>query len=162
MQKHIVSVLTAALAALVEELSVGLGLTRPFTALTLRDALRRWRDYRIAMEPYPMGDEEIYGLCVCKRPGYYVIFYRADATLLQQQRILFHELCHIILSHVSPLHPVHVLREPLAATLQEQEAEMFAAVMTWYALASAPARRATHAEKEPDDRFTGWLKVIGG
>ena len=109
-----------------------------------------------------MREERVYGLCVCQRPQCYVIFYRADATLLQQQRILFHELCHIILSHVSPLNPVHVLREPLTATLQEQEAEIFAEVMTWYALASAPTRHTERVENKPADRFTRWLTVIGG
>lgn len=162
MPLQFIPVLMAALARLGEELSLALGLTPPFTAVALRDAVQRWRGYRIDLEPYPMGDKEIYGLCVCKRPGYYVIFYRADATLLQRERIIFHELAHIILSHVSPLNTMHVLRESLAATVQEQEAEIFAAVMTQYALVSMTLTRSTQTEETtPSDRFTRWIQRIG-
>ncbi len=159
--EQFVHVLSAAVARLVEELSSGLGLAAPFTAVTLRDAIASWRGYQIDLIPFPVGAEKIYGLCVCKRPGYYAVFYRSDATLVQQQRILYHELGHIILSHVSPLKPVHVRRDWLTVTVQEQEAEMFAEAMTRYGLVARGTQQDVPSKNTPD-RFTTWLTMVGG
>ncbi len=135
-QPPFMQVLAAALALFVNDLSIAFNLPYPFTATDLRDAVASWRGIRIDLVPQRMGTAKVYGLCVCKSAHYYVIFYRSDAvTRIQQQRIIFHELCHIILSHVTPLTPMHVLREPLTLTLQEQEAEIFAGITNAHALA---------------------------
>jgi hypothetical protein len=157
--------IAAAMTVLVKELSVALALPFPFTAEQLRDAVQRWRGCRIDIVPYRMGKAEVYGLCKCVRPRHYVIFYRCDGTThIQQQRIIFHELCHIILSHVSPLQPMHALRDPLTLTLQDQEAEMFAEIANRTALALgrrlALAKSPIHVGTSPGP-FDTVLKVLG-
>jgi len=186
-------VLAVAMAALVRDLSAALNLKFPFTAEQLTAAVAQWRHIRIEIKPHHMGKAKIYGLCKCVRSDHYIIFYRADGvTYIQQQRIIFHELCHIILSHVSPLNPVHELRDELTVTLQDQEAEMFASIANRSALALGskltvakvpildregvptfsaffkPRRLKGLAalkeptEGEPADQFDEFLKVMGG
>jgi len=187
-QVEFMQVLTVAIAALVRDLGIALELTFPFTADQLRDAVARWRHIRIDIVPQRMGKAKVYGLCKCVRPMHYVIFYRCDGTTyIQQQRIIFHELCHIILSHVSPLNPVHALRDDLTVTLQDQEAETFAEIANRAALAlgsklrvaktSIPEQASDSAldrflkgvglkgqplKGEPADQFDEFLKVMGG
>ncbi len=186
-------VLAVAMAALVSDLSIALNLPFPFTAEQLAAAVAQWRRIRIEIKPHHMGKAKVYGLCKCVRADHYIIFYRADGvTYIQQQRIIFHELCHIILSHVSPLNPVHELRDELTVTLQDQEAEMFASIANKSALAlgskltvakvpmpdreggptfsalfkalhlKAPAASKDPTEGEPADQFDEFLKVMGG
>lgn len=162
MQEQVVHALMRAMPMLVEELSAAFGLVPPFDAYDVRDAVQLWRGCRIDLEPYDMGAEPVYGLCVYKRPAYYVIFYRADATVIQQQRIIFHELCHIILSHVGPLNPMHVLHELRAAPLQEPEAESFAEAMTRYALTMTSTRTCVAMENELVDSLTRFVEAMGG
>jgi hypothetical protein len=180
-------VVAIAMSAFFAELSAALDLRFPFTAEQLRDVVQRWRHSRIDLVPYRMGKAEVYGLCKCVRPRHYVIFYRCDGTTyIQQQRIIFHELCHIILSHVSPLNPIHALRDDLTVTLQDQEAEIFAEIANRHALALGSKLRVTKAplpnreghdtldyaladaasmsDSEPaqTDRFNAFLKTMGG
>lgn len=174
--------MAAAMAVLVDELSAALNLPVPFTAEQLRDAVQGWRRIRIDLVPYRMGTAKIYGLCKCARPSHYIIFYRCDGTtFIQQQRIIFHELCHIILSHVSPLNPTHALRVPLTVTLQDQEAETFAEIATRsgralgrrLTIVTAPLSDATtsqaldqgldaHSDEASSDQFDEFLRVMGG
>jgi len=187
-QLEFMQVLAVAMAALVRDLSLALELTYPFTAEQLVRAVARWRQVRIDIEPQCMGKAKVYGLCKCVRPTYYVIFYRSDGTsYIQQQRIILHELCHIILSHVSPLNPVHALREDLTVTLQDQEAETFAEIANRAALSLGSKLTVTKApipdrsgggaldrflnvvglkvvgsKAVPADQFDDFLKVMGG
>jgi len=186
-QLEFMQMLTVAMAAFVRDLSLALDMPLPFTAEQLAGAVARWRHVRIDIKPQRMGKAKVYGLCKCVRPTYYVIFYRSDGTTyIQQQRIILHELCHIILSHVSPLNPVHALKEDLTVTLQDQEAETFAEIANRAALSLGskltvtktpiPDREAVGAlgrflsgvglkaapASMPGDQFDDFLKVMGG
>jgi len=186
-QLEFMQVLAMAMAALVRDLGIALELTFPFTAMQLRDAVAGWRQVRIDLVPQRMGKAKVYGLCKCVRPTHYVIFYRSDGTThIQQQRIIFHELCHIILSHVSPFNPLHALREDLTVTLQDQEAETFASIANRSALALGSKLTVAKAPipdrmsvstiarflkvvglkasptDEPADQFDEFLKILGG
>lgn len=164
--EQVLQMVSRAIAMLVTELCAALELVPPFTAEDLRDKVQKWKRCRIDILPYSMLDENVFGMCVCKRPSYYVIFYRAGAPYVQKQRIIFHELCHIILSHVTPANPVAVLRESLAATLQEFEAETFAQLGTGYALTPGQKGLTEGSSKEPlaspTDQYSGFLEAIGG
>lgn len=162
LHEQVLGMIAQAMVLFVEELCAALQLAPPFTAEELRDKIQVWKRCRIDILPYPMLDEDVFGLCVCKRPYYYVIFYRAGASYVQRQRIIFHELCHIILSHVSPANPVVVLRKSLAATFQELEAETFAQIETSYALADQqqPAQRSS--ADTADDRYNRFARKLEG
>lgn len=184
-QLEFMQVVAAAMAAFVSELSTALNLQAPFTADRLCAAVAGWRDVHIDVLPHRMGAARIYGFCKCVRERHYVIFYRCDGTTaIQQQRIIFHELCHIILGHVSPLSPLHALRDPLTVTLQDQEAELFAALTMRAALAlgakltvekgsTTGARRAGRLGRllvedgpllagDPADQFDAFVQSMGG
>ena len=75
-----------------------LNMTPPFTARAFADALARSWNIKIATEPCPNG-EYTTGWCVAQGKAY-TIYYYAGGSVVQRERILFHELCHIAMGHL--------------------------------------------------------------
>ena len=85
-----------------------LELAPPFTARGFADAVeRRWHVHIVA-EPCPTG-EYTTGWCLTHE-GSYIIYYYAGGSVVQRERILFHELCHIAMGHVRGKRPSAVWR----------------------------------------------------
>ncbi|MGH2410057.1 MAG: hypothetical protein ACRDGS_06745 [Chloroflexota bacterium] len=64
-----------------------LGLAPPFSARVFANAVERRYNLRIALEPWPSGE------------------YTTGGSVVQRERIQFHELCHILMGHLSGRQP---------------------------------------------------------
>ncbi len=84
----------------VREVSTELGLRPPFTAQEYRRALSLAIGHPIEMTPRSISGRAFSGSCRAVQ-GAYIIQYRADGSLIQQERIKYHQLGHITLGHVS-------------------------------------------------------------
>jgi len=118
-----------AMARRVRRLARELELAPPFGARDFAQRLARKRVY-IMIEPRRMGRQPIYGSC--KPDGeYYHIYYRDDAGAILGERIIWHELGHIVLGYVTP-DGREVLRRDLNSE-EERLVELWAEAMEMYA-----------------------------
>jgi len=118
-----------AMARRVRRLARELDLAPPFGAKDFAQRLARKRVY-IMIEPRRMGRQPIYGSC--KPDGeYYHIYYRDDAGEILGERIIWHELGHIVLGYVTP-DGREVLRRDLNSE-EERLVELWAEAMEMYA-----------------------------
>ena len=75
-----------------------LHLRPPFTAREFAEAVERQWQVRIVIEPWPSG-EFTTGYCAAQN-GVYTIYYYVGGSVVQRERILFHELAHIVMGHL--------------------------------------------------------------
>lgn len=124
-----------------------LGLAPPFTARGFADVVERRWNVRIVTDPVPNG-EYTTGLCVVHGASY-TIYYYAGGSVVQQERIVFHELSHIVMGHVRGKQPAAVMRkdreflqqEPaVAQRRQEQAVEQVARALMAYGMLGDPPR----------------------
>lgn len=135
----------------VREVSTELGLRPPFTAEEYRRALSLAIGHPIEMTPRSISGRAFSGSCRAVQ-GAYIIQYRSDGSLIQQERIKYHQLGHITLGHVSMTgdddRAVLSLCRALM-TSEELDAEIFADALTRYALLG---HRETLTEAQAGDR----------
>ncbi len=117
------------MARRVRRLARELDLVPPFGARDFAQRLACKRVY-IMIEPRRMGRQPIYGSC--KPDGeYYHIYYRDDAGEILGERIIWHELGHIVLGYVTP-DGQEVQRRDLNSE-EERLVELWAEAMEMYA-----------------------------
>jgi hypothetical protein len=90
--------------------------------------------YPIRLQPQPMREgRHVSGACRFEDGAFYAFYSTAGSRLLQV-RTKWHEIGHALLGHVGPENPgVLLTHGAFMTTIQENEAEDFAAVMTVYA-----------------------------
>jgi hypothetical protein len=112
-----------------------LELQPPFDMDRLAAKIAGAREYVIEIEPQPMTGQALWGE-VHPFGDIFIIYYRADASKSQRERIICHELAHIWLRHVTP-DSRKVMRRGeltfLTSPKQELEAEEWAKEMVRYA-----------------------------
>ena len=122
-----------------------LGLAAPYTARGFADAVERRWNVRIVTEPVPNG-EYTTGMCVVHSASY-TIYYYAGGSVVQRERILFHELSHIVMGHVRGKQSAAVMRkgrEPLQQGAvgerlpQEEAVEHVARALMAYGMLGEP------------------------
>jgi hypothetical protein len=118
-----------------------LQLTPPFTARVFADAVERCWDVQIMTEPCPDG-EYTTGWCIVQDDAY-IIYYYTGGSVVQRERILFHELCHITMGHLRGAQPAMVMRRESQRSTQEQVVEQVARALVAYAMfGESPVMRA--------------------
>jgi len=143
-----------------------LRLVPPFSAIELSDRIADERSCFIYVASRRLPGT-IFGVCARLR-GAYAILYRADGSMAHQERIIFHELGHIVLGHLRQTERILVLREGLTSTTEEHEAEAFAEFMTTYALfgtaLTSTVKDGTPASTEKDagkkSPFGRWMERV--
>jgi hypothetical protein len=122
-----------------------LSLAPPFTARVFADAVERRWHLQVVMEPVPSG-EYTTGWCLVDGSSY-TIYYYAGGSVVQRERILFHELSHIVMGHVRGKQPraamrkghEHLQRErTLERQEQEQAVEQVARALVAYSMLGDP------------------------
>lgn len=90
--------------------------------------------YPIILQPQHMSEQRhVSGVCRFENGAFYA-FYSTSGSRLLQVRTKWHEIGHALLGHVGPENPGVLLpHSAFMTTLQENEAEDFAAVMMMYA-----------------------------
>jgi len=117
-----------------------LDLAPPFSARLFADAVERRYNLRIIMEPWPSG-EYTTGWCNA-RNGDYTIYYYAGGSVVQRERIQFHELCHILMGHLSGRQPPVVMRGDSGDDDREKTVEQVAQSLVAYSmLGDSPSKR---------------------
>lgn len=119
-----------------------LNMRSPFTARAFADALERSWNIKIATEPCPNG-EYTTGWCVAQGTDY-TIYYYAGGSVVQRERILFHELCHIAMGHLRGSQSAVVMRRESGRAGQEHAVEQVAGALVAYAMLGESPRMRAH------------------
>jgi hypothetical protein len=112
-----------------------LNVSPPFTARVFADAVERRWHLQIVMEPVPNG-EYTTGWCLVQGTSY-TIYYYGGGSVIQRERILFHELSHIVMGHVRGRQPT-VMRTGREHLQQEQAVEQVARALVAYGMLGDP------------------------
>jgi hypothetical protein len=121
-----------------------LNVSPPFTARVFADAVERRWNLQIEMVPIPNG-EYTTGWCVVQG-AFYTIYYYNGGSVVQRERILFHELSHIVMGHVRGKQPAamrmsreHIQQEQAVRRLQQEQAvEQVARALVAYGMLGDP------------------------
>ena len=153
----------------VRDICAELALVPPFTAEEFRRALQRVTGRLIEVRSRVMAGTVVFGSCQSVA-GIFVIYCRTDGSLVQQERIMYHELAHILFGHV-----VVNAAEALAATAtycdlrtdEEKDAEAFAEAVTLYGLLGdwGPLSEAQAIQRESvrsSSAFAEYLDKLSG
>jgi hypothetical protein len=141
------------------------GLQPPFTARDLIQAVQAKWEMPIELHAYQRAVSPLHKLATgwCMFVGdTFHIFYYAGGSVVQRERIIYHELGHVVLNHVSRERPE---RQNRAIVTQEQErlAEAFAEAISDVALFGDGEHDANRSlskdEQEPYSRF---MQVMNG
>jgi hypothetical protein len=98
-----------------------LELVPPFAARGFADMVERRWGVQIVTEPCPSGE---YTTGWCSADGnIYTIYYYAGGSVVQRERILFHELAHIVMGHVRGNQAAAAMRKGIEQLQQEKTAE---------------------------------------
>jgi hypothetical protein len=143
-----------------QDIADELGMQSPFSATDLIAAAQATWGAQIHLVPFRQDaiepDSGTTGVCRYAE-GIFYIYYYADGSLLQRERIIFHELGHMLVGDITPKNPAPYQRDPLVLRAEEMLAEAFAEAMAEIALfghpsleGEEPSRRDQH---EPYSRF---------
>ena len=133
-----------------------LSLAPPFTARVFADAVERRWHLRIVTEPVPNG-EYTTGWCMVHDASY-TIYYYAGGSVVQRERIVFHELAHIVMGHVRGEQSTAVMRkgiehlhqERIVECLQQEQAvEQVARALVAYGILGDPPPGHLHLPVSP-------------
>src|SRR5579862_2130150 len=91
------------------DVTADVGLLPPFTARDLINAVQTHWETPIELHPFqrdccPLGEFST-GWCIFVGQTFHIYYY-AEGGIIQQERIIYHELGHLVLKHVSPQEPV--------------------------------------------------------
>lgn len=123
-----------------QEVCWRLKLTPPFTPETLVRAVAAFLDREIEVVEHDLEGSTIYGFCAAL-PRQFLIAVRQDAPLDQRERIIYHEVAHILLGHVAHDGHAHACRELDATDPQERDAEDAARALASYAHSNDAKKR---------------------
>jgi len=104
-----------------------LGLIPPFDTAIFAQKLSDRSGYTIQIAPRAADGTTIYGACAPNGVRF-IIYYCENAGYVQRQRIIWHELAHIALGHVTPTS--QHLERFVPTPAQEKAAEAWAQAMT--------------------------------
>jgi hypothetical protein len=118
----------------VQEMCQHYDLDPPFEPEDFCAVYNKAERYPIILQPQPMSEgRHVSGACHFES-GVFYAFYSTAGSRLLQVRTKWHEIGHVLLGHVGPENPdVLLTHGAFMTTVQENEAEDFAAVMTVYA-----------------------------
>jgi hypothetical protein len=148
----------------VEEVSTELHLVPPFSSDDAFRAIERSWHLPILAQPFmretcPLAEFSTGG---CGFAGdTFVIYYYAGGGWVQQERIKFHELGHLLLGHVRKGSGT-LFRHGSISSSAEMLAESFAEQMALFALCGKPPTPwERHSLDYPQDPLTRWHQRIG-
>jgi hypothetical protein len=133
--------ITEDMRTLALDVMADLGLTPPFTAWDLIAAAAAEWAMSIVLHPFRAGSYAYRtgttGWCRYKGAAFHIYYY-AGGSALQQERILYHELGHMLCNHVAP-NSRHVRKGPrVDHNLEEVAVEAFAEAMMELAIIGDP------------------------
>lgn len=137
-----------------------LDLTPPFTAWDLIAAASAEWSMPIVLHPFRIGSRAYRtgttGWCRYKGTVFHIYYYAGGSTL-QQERILYHEMGHVLCNHVAP-YSRQVRKGPgVDHNLEEVTVEAFAEAMMELAIfgaaRDAPSRMVSPSHLDPYTRF---------
>jgi hypothetical protein len=138
-----------------------LGLTTPFTAHNMIAAIEAQWTIPIVLHPFRAGSfahrSRITGWCRYREEVLHIHYY-ASGSVIQQERILYHELGHMLCNHVQPYSRHPRKRPGIERNLEEIAAEAFAEVMSELAIIGdvvegPPTRAVSAGYQDPYTRF---------
>ena len=128
---------TEMMRTVAQEVAKDLALQPPFAARDLIDALQANWHIPVVLHPYASSSRVLEkvttGWCAFVGDTFHIYYY-ADGTVAQRERIIYHELGHLVLRHVTPEKPSLRRRGSAERTESELLAEAFAEVMSELAL----------------------------
>lgn len=140
-----------------------LGLHPPFDMDRLAAKIAGAREYVIEIAPQPMIGQALWGE-VHPFGDIFIIYYRADASKSQRERIICHELAHIWLRHVTPESKKGMQRGGLTfltSPEQELQAEEWAMEMVRYAQIIMGVELTRRSSVEGETSASGFRKSLG-
>ena len=134
--------LTERIRLVAVDVTADVGLLPPFSARDLVNSVQTHWETPIELHPFqrdccPLGEFST-GWCIFVGETFHIYYY-ADGGIIQQERIIYHELGHLVLKHVSRQEPIVLRRRGGQYTDEELLAEAFAEVMTELALVGGPS-----------------------
>src|SRR5436305_7892523 len=149
----------------VEEVSAELRLIPPFTADDAFRAIERLWHLPVIAQPFT---RETCPLAAFSTGGCgfvgdtFVIYYYVGGSWVQQERIKFHELGHLLLGHVRKGSEA-LMRHDAIASSEEILAESFAEQMALFSLCGRPPspRGRQHTPENPQDPLARWHQRLG-
>jgi hypothetical protein len=135
-----------------------LGLEPPFRARHFAQAAERRWHVKLMLEPCPSGDYAT-GWCVLHGAAY-TIYYYDGGSVVQRERILFHELCHIVMGHVRGTFPAGVMRKSRNSLGQEAAVEEVAKALVAYAMLGDPPTEHLHQKVPPLSAYGNFIDSI--
>ena len=140
-----------------------LKLRPPFEAIDLLLRMSKARNYVIEVAPHPMIGHTVSGFVHPFRDGVFIIYYQHDAPKVLLEYIIYHELAHIWLKHITP-ESVKVLRDGTFVTLtspqQERDADEWARYMTAHAQIMTGRELAERLHATGVQRFSRYGKML--
>lgn len=140
-----------------------LKLKPPFEAESLAVKMAKARDYVIEIAPHPMIGHAVSGSVHPFHGGFFIIYYNRDAPKLLRELIIYHELAHIWLGHVTP-ESKKVLCDGTFITLttpeQDAEAEAWARRVAAYAQILIGRDLAERLDRTGTQRFSRYGKML--
>jgi len=113
-----------------------LGIRPPFRASDFAHAAENSWHLHLIIEPCPSGDYTT-GWCVLQ-DGAYTIYYYDGGSVVQRERILFHELCHIVMGHLRGRTSSAAMRKARERLGQEAAVEEVAKALVAYGMLGDP------------------------
>ncbi len=151
------------LRAQVSAMCAELELKPPFEAESLAAKIAKARDYVIEIEPHPMIGQAVSGSVHPFHGGIFIIYYNRDVPRLLRELIIYHELAHIWLQHVTP----ESKRVPCGDTFitlttphQDAEAEEWARYVAAYAQILIGRDLAERLDRTGAQRFSRYGKML--
>jgi|SRR5579871_869114 len=134
----------------------------PFSPEDFCAAYNTVERYPIILQPMGEG-RHVSGVCYFKNGTFYIFHSTAGSRLLQD-RTIWHEIGHVVLGHVGPENPgVRMKHDVVMTTVQENEAEDFAAIMTVYATLRGHLRAALPSPRtQARSGQTSFEQVVNG
>ncbi len=145
------------------EVCAELKLRPPFEATDLLRKIAKARNYVIEVEPHPMIGRAVSGIVRPFHGGIFIIYYQHDAPKVLLEYIIYHELAHIWLGHVTP-ESVKVLCDGTFVTLtspqQERDADEWARHMVAHAQIMTGRELAERLHATGAQRFSRYGKML--